>query len=59
MPGMTLASRIANDITNIENPLQRSSLFYLAVILFVITTASSLVARGIARRFERSQGLAH
>jgi phosphate transport system permease protein len=59
LPGITLASRIANDINGIENPLQRSSLFYLAVILFAITTASSLLARTIARRFERSQGLAH
>jgi phosphate transport system permease protein len=59
MPGITLASRIANDITFITSPLHRSSLFYLAVILFAITATSSVIARTIARRFERRQGMAH
>jgi phosphate transport system permease protein len=59
LPGVTIASRIANDITFITSELHQSSLFYLAVILFAITASTSIVARSIARRFERNLGLSH
>jgi phosphate transport system permease protein len=58
LPGATLASRIANDIQYISSPLHRSSIFYLAVILFAITGTATIIARTIARRFERKQGWA-
>jgi phosphate transport system permease protein len=59
LPGATIASRIANDVQFLTSNLHRASVFYLAVILFVITASTSVIARSIARRFERNLGLAH
>lgn len=52
VPGTTLASEVANGLQNRISPIQVSSLFYLAVILFAITALSSVAARTIARRFD-------
>ena len=52
MPGSTIAQTIATDFLNIVSDLHRSSIFYLAVLLFAITAATSLIARAIARRFD-------
>jgi phosphate transport system permease protein len=49
--GQTLASRIANDYSSITSNLQRSSLFYLAVILLAFAVATNTLASFIATRF--------
>jgi phosphate transport system permease protein len=51
-PGNTLAARIALEIQYIENPLQQSSLFYLAVILLAMSLAVNVLARTIASRYD-------
>ena len=48
----TLAARIALEIQYIENPLQRQSLFYLALILLVIGLVVNLIARAITNRYD-------
>jgi phosphate transport system permease protein len=50
-PAQTLSSRIANDFQDIQSPLHRASLFYLAVILLAFAVATNLTAQGIANRF--------
>ncbi len=50
-PGQTLSSRIATDFQDIQSPLHRASLFYLAVILLAFAVATNLTAQGIANRF--------
>jgi phosphate transport system permease protein len=50
--GNTLAARIALEIQYIENPLQRDSLFYLALILLVIGLVTNLIARTITNRYD-------
>ena len=50
--GNTLAARVAVEISYIVNPLQQSSLFYLALILLVIGLTVNLLARLIARRYD-------
>jgi phosphate transport system permease protein len=55
-PAQTLSSRIANDFQDIQSPLHRASLFYLAVILLTFAVATNLTAQGIANRFG-AQGL--
>ena len=50
--GDTLASRIAGQFVGAPSDLQKSSLFYLAVILLVIGLLTNLVAQLIVRRFE-------
>jgi phosphate transport system permease protein len=49
--GQSLASRIANDYNNIVSPLQRSSLFYLAVILLIFAVLTNTLANYISTRF--------
>jgi phosphate transport system permease protein len=51
-PGNSLAARITLEIQYIENPQQRSSLFYLALILLVMSLVVNLLARAIARRYD-------
>jgi phosphate transport system permease protein len=58
LPGITLASGIAIDIQNIVNELHQSSIFYLAVVLFVINAGTSVLARMIAARFDVQTGFA-
>jgi phosphate transport system permease protein len=58
LPGISLASRIANEFVTPENKLDIPSLFYLALILLVIGLATSLLARSIAGRFDVHRTLA-
>jgi phosphate transport system permease protein len=51
-PGVTLASRIANDITYIESRYHLPSLYYCAVILLVISVLVNLAGQWIGRRFD-------
>lgn len=50
--GDTLASRIANQFQGATSTLHTSSLFYLAVILLLVSLATNLSAQWIARRFD-------
>ncbi len=52
MPGNTFAARITLEIQYIENNLQRSALFYLAVILLAMSLTVNLLARAVARRYD-------
>lgn len=52
LPGITLASRIANDFVNPLSSLQTAALFYLAALLLVITVAANLAGQAIGRRFD-------
>ncbi|HET8980109.1 MAG TPA: phosphate ABC transporter permease subunit PstC [Solirubrobacteraceae bacterium] len=58
LPGISLASRVANEFQTPDNRLDIPSLFYLALILLVIGLATSLLARAIAGRFDVSRTLA-
>ena len=49
--GQTLASRIANDYADITSNLQKSSIFYLAVILLVFAVVANTLASFISTRF--------
>lgn len=57
-PGATLASRIALQFDDAGTALAKSSLFYLAVVLLVISLLTSLAARAIAGRFDVARRLA-
>ena len=56
--GATLASRVALEFEGALNPLHTASLFYLALILLLISVVTNLLAQAIARRFDVSAGLA-
>jgi phosphate transport system permease protein len=58
LPGVSLASRIANEFNTPENKLHVPSLFYLALILLVIGLVASVLARTIAGRFDVQRTLA-
>jgi len=58
LPGVSLASRIADEFNTPESKLHLPSLFYLALILLVIGLLTNLLARAIARRFDVQQALA-
>lgn len=51
-PGVTLASRIANDIIYIESHLHLPALYYCAVILLAISVVVNLTGQWIGRRFD-------
>jgi phosphate transport system permease protein len=53
--GDTLASRVALQYTGAVSPLHTSSLFYLAVLLFVLEVIVNLTARSIARGVRGAQ----
>jgi phosphate transport system permease protein len=57
--GDSLASRIAEQITNAQTKQQLSALFYCAVVLLAMELIVNLVAQLIVRRFERRQGVLH
>ncbi len=57
MPGISLASSVANNFESPENRLEIPALFYLALILLVIGLTTSLLARWIAGRFDVSRTL--
>jgi phosphate transport system permease protein len=52
-PADTMASRIASQYSGTATTLQRSSLYYLAVILLVISLITNLSAQLISARFQR------
>ena len=58
LPGVTLASRIANEFVSPQSTLEIPSLFYLALILLVIGLTTTLLARTIAARFDVQRALA-
>lgn len=57
LPGVSLASRVANEFNTPENKLHIPSLFYLALILLAIGLMTSLIARTISRRFDVQRSL--
>src|SRR5579859_4318863 len=57
-PASTLAERIAIQFPATSTLLQRSSLFYLGLILLVLTLFTSLAARAITTRFDVQRALA-
>ena len=54
-PGDTLASIIANQFGEATG-IQRSALIGMGVVLFVLTVAVGMLARGIVTRYERRSG---
>jgi phosphate transport system permease protein len=58
LPGISLASRIANEFETPSSKLDIPSLFYLALILLAIGLTTSLVARWIGSRFDVHRTLA-
>ena len=56
MPGNTIASTIANEFTEADTLLHRSSLIALGLILFAITFVVLGLAKWMLSRMERSQG---
>jgi phosphate transport system permease protein len=58
LPGISLASRIANEFQTPDNRLDIPSLFYLALILLAIGLTTSVLARWIAGRFDVHRTLA-
>jgi phosphate transport system permease protein len=58
LPGISLASRIANEFQTPDNRLDIPSLFYLALILLAIGLTTSVLARWIAGRFDVHRSLA-
>src|SRR5271157_261912 len=55
-PGATLASSIVNTFPDAQPGLNRSAIVELALILFVITVAVNVVARGLLWRFGVADG---
>ncbi len=51
-PGDTLASRLANQYQGAVSNIQVASLFYLALILLVITFVTNFAAQRVVKRFE-------
>ncbi len=56
--GASIASRVALEFEGALNPLHTASLFYLALLLLVISVITTLIARLIAGRFDVSAALA-
>jgi phosphate transport system permease protein len=54
-PGTTLAARIIQEITGVDNKLHLDSLYYLALILLVIGVATNLIAQAVGRRLGGEQ----
>ncbi len=52
-PAATMASVMANEYTDASSPLHVASLCYIALILFIITFASNLIAKVIVRKVSR------
>jgi phosphate transport system permease protein len=55
-PGTSISATIANEFTEADKGLYTSSLFLLALILFVITFIILAIARYMLMRIERRQG---
>jgi phosphate transport system permease protein len=56
-PADTMAGRIASQYQGAPNPLQKSSLAYLAVILLVISLITNISAQLISGRMQRRMGI--
>jgi len=56
-PGTSVAARIINEITSLDNKLHLAALFYLALILLVIGVLTNLAAQAIARRVGGDQAM--
>jgi phosphate transport system permease protein len=59
MPSNSIAAAIANEFTEADTELYRSSLIALAFLLFVVTLAVLSAARLMLMRIGRTQGRAH
>jgi phosphate transport system permease protein len=59
MPSNSIAAAIANEFTEADSELYRSSLIALAFLLFVVTFAVLTIARLMLRRIGRAQGRTH
>lgn len=58
MPGNSIAATIANEFTEADSALYRSSLIALGFLLFVVTFVVLVIARLMLRRLERKRGSA-
>ena len=56
MPGNSIAATIANEFTEADSPMYRSSLIALGFVLFVVTFLVLAVARLMLRRLSRQEG---
>ncbi|HXS73764.1 MAG TPA: phosphate ABC transporter permease subunit PstC [Rhodanobacteraceae bacterium] len=56
MPGNSIAAAIANEFTEADSGLYRSSLIALGFLLFVVTFLVLVIARLMLRRLERRRG---
>jgi phosphate transport system permease protein len=54
----TMASMLASQFNGASTSIQKSSLFYLAVLLLVLSLLTNLCAQWIVRRMNRKRGLA-
>lgn len=52
-PAATMASVMANEYTDANNPLHVASLCYLALLLFLITFLANLFAKSIVKNFSK------
>jgi phosphate transport system permease protein len=59
MPGNSIAAAIANEFTEADTALYRSSLIALGFLLFVITLVVLTIAKLMLRRVDRSMGRTH
>lgn len=59
MPSNSIAAAIANEFTEADTPLYRSSLIALAFLLFVVTFIVLALAKLMLRRMDKSMGRAH
>jgi phosphate transport system permease protein len=56
MPGNSIAATIANEFTETDSELYRSSLIALGLLLFAVTFVVLVAARLMLRRLERRRG---
>jgi len=56
MPGNSIAATIANEFTEADSPMYRSSLIALGFVLFVVTFLVLAAARLMLRRLSRQEG---
>jgi phosphate transport system permease protein len=56
MPSNSIAAAIANEFTEADSELYRSSLIALGLLLFAVTFVVLVAARLMLRRLERKRG---
>jgi phosphate transport system permease protein len=56
MPGNSIAATIANEFTEADSPMYRSSLIALGFVLFLVTFVVLAIARLMLRRLSRLEG---